>query len=380
MNSPLSIIISREYLERVKRKSFIISTLLVPVFMVALMVAPAALMLLSEPETKAVSVIDQTGKIAQRLHGNGEVTFATSGAQLDSLRQNHDVDVIIVAEADAIDRPQTAITVYSRGSLGIATDSYITSQLNRAIEDVRLDAYNMGNIRQILREVEVDCSYPAIRLDREDESASSSAVSYGIAMFLDMLLYMFILIYGQMVMNSIIEEKNNRVLELVVSSVKPKTLMLGKILGIGSVAITQIIIWAVIIGACTIWVTPLMGEAVASDPETMAMFSQLSDGSFLASLLVYTLLFFIGGYLFYSAIYAAIASAVDNIQDAGQLSSVATSPVILGVVASMSVINNPASTLAVWVSIIPFTSPMAMMARLPFGVPFWQIAVSMAVL
>ena len=323
MNSPLSIIISREYLERVKRKSFIISTLLVPVFMVALMVAPAALMLLSEPETKAVSVIDQTGKIAQRLHGNGEVTFATSGAQLDSLRQNHDVDVIIVAEADAIDRPQTAITVYSRGSLGIATDSYITSQLNRAIEDVRLDAYNMGNIRQILREVEVDCSYPAIRLDREDESASSSAVSYGIAMFLDMLLYMFILIYGQMVMNSIIEEKNNRVLELVVSSVKPKTLMLGKILGIGSVAITQIIIWAVIIGACTIWVTPLMGEAVASDPETMAMFSQLSDGSFLASLLVYTLLFFIGGYLFYSAIYAAIASAVDNIQDAGQLSSVA---------------------------------------------------------
>ena len=380
MNSPLSIIISREYLERVKRKSFIISTLLVPVFMVALMVAPAALMLLSEPETKAVSVIDQTGKIAQRLHGNGEVTFATSGAQLDSLRQNHDVDVIIVAEADAIDRPQTAITVYSRGSLGIATDSYITSQLNRAIEDVRLDAYNMGNIRQILREVDVDCSYPAIRLDREDESASSSAVSYGIAMFLDMLLYMFILIYGQMVMNSIIEEKNNRVLELVVSSVKPKTLMLGKILGIGSVAITQIIIWAVIIGACTIWVTPLMGEAVASDPETMAMFSQLSDGSFLASLLVYTLLFFIGGYLFYSAIYAAIASAVDNIQDAGQLSSVATIPVILGVVASMSVINNPASTLAVWVSIIPFTSPMAMMARLPFGVPFWQIAVSMAVL
>ena len=248
MNSPLSIIISREYLERVKRKSFIISTLLVPVFMVALMVAPAALMLLSEPETKAVSVIDQTGKIAQRLHGNGEVTFATSGAQLDSLRQNHDVDVIIVAEADAIDRPQTAITVYSRGSLGIATDSYITSQLNRAIEDVRLDAYNMGNIRQILREVEVDCSYPAIRLDREDESASSSAVSYGIAMFLDMLIYMFILIYGQMVMNSIIEEKNNRVLELVVSSVKPKTLMLGKILGIFSVSIKKIIILSVIIG------------------------------------------------------------------------------------------------------------------------------------
>ena len=380
MNSPLSIIISREYLERVKRQSFIISTLLVPVFMVALMVAPAALMLLSEPETKAVSVIDQTGKIAQRLHGNGEVTFATSGAQLDSLRQNHDVDVIIVAEADAIDRPQTAITVYSRGSLGIATDSYITSQLNRAIEDVRLDAYNMGNIRQILREVEVDCSYPAIRLDREDESASSSAVSYGIAMFLDMLLYMFILIYGQMVMNSIIEEKNNRVLELVVSSVKPKTLMLGKILGIGSVAITQIIIWAVIIGACTIWVTPLMGEAVASDPETMAMFSQLSDGSFLASLLVYTLLFFIGGYLFYSAIYAAIASAVDNIQDASQLQSFVIFPIIIGIIFGMTAASDASSPAAIWTSFIPFTSPMVMMARVPSGIPMWEIGLSLAIL
>ena len=382
MNSPLSIIISREYLERVKRKSFIISTLLVPVFMVALMVAPAALMLLSEPETKAVSVIDQTGKIAQRLHGNGEVTFATSGAQLDSLRQNHDVDVIIVAEADAIDRPQTAITVYSRGSLGIATDSYITSQLNRAIEDVRLDAYNMGNIRQILREVEVDCSYPAIRLDREDESASSSAVSYGIAMFLDMLLYMFILIYGQMVMNSIIEEKNNRVLEIVVSSVKPTWLMLGKIIGIGLVAVTQILIWAVLLGACSLWTMPMLGDlgATSDNAEIAAAVSQLSDSGFIAGLFIYLLFFFIGGYLFYSAIYAAIGSAVDNVQDAAQLSTIATLPVIVGIISSMSVLANPGSTLAFWVSVIPFTSPMAMMSRLPYGVPTWEILLSLVVL
>ncbi len=382
MNSPLSIIISREYLERVKRKSFIISTLLVPVFMVALMVAPAALMLLREPETKAVSVIDQTGKIAQRLHGNGEVTFATSGAQLDSLRQNHDVDVIIVAEADAIDRPQTAITVYSRGSLGIATDSYITSQLNRAIEDVRLDAYNMGNIRQILREVEVDCSYPAIRLDREDESASSSAVSYGIAMFLDMLLYMFILIYGQMVMTSIIEEKTNRVLELVVSSVKPQWLMLGKIIGVGLVAITQILIWAGIVGICSVFAVPFiaaMPEA-ASQPEFSAALAQLTYVGFMVSLVVYMLLFFIGGYLFYSAIFAAIGSAVDNIQDASQLTSIATMPVIIGIVASMAVINNPTSSMAFWLSIVPFTSPMTMMSRLPFGVPVWELALSLVIL
>lgn len=383
MNSPLSIIISREYLERVKRKSFIISTLLVPVFMVALMVAPAALMLLSEPETKAVSVIDQTGKIAQRLHGNGEVTFATSGAQLDSLRQNHDVDVIIVAEADAIDRPQTAITVYSRGSLGIATDSYITSQLNRAIEDVRLDAYNMGNIRQILREVEVDCSYPAIRLDREDESASSSAVSYGIAMFLDMLLYMFILIYGQMVMTSIIEEKTNRVLEIVVSSARPFDLMLGKITGVGLVAVTQILIWAVLIGTAAAVATPfLTPETLGADmpDEVAAGISQITDPGFLLSLLLYALLFFIGGFLFYASIFAAIGSAVSNVQDASQLSTIATMPVIIGIIGSMAILNNPSSALAFWISVIPFTSPMAMMARLPYGVPGWEIALSLVLL
>lgn len=380
MNSSLKLIISREYMSRVKRKSFIITTILVPVLMIALSLAPALVMVFSSPENRTVAVVDETGQIAQRLKNNDEVRFVSVDQPLDSLRDDTDFDAILVMGSNAVAAPATSVTLYSRGAPAMQTGAYITGQVEDAIEDIRLESYNIENIKKILADVQVDFDLPTIRIDKEEDTATSVGLSYFIGLMLDMMLYMFILIYGQMVMNSIIEEKNNRVLELVVSSVKPKTLMLGKILGIGSVAITQIIIWAVIIGACTIWVTPLMGEAVASDPETMAMFSQLSDGSFLASLLVYTLLFFIGGYLFYSAIYAAIASAVDNIQDAGQLSSVATIPVILGVVASMSVINNPASTLAVWVSIIPFTSPMAMMARLPFGVPFWQIAVSMAVL
>ena len=193
---------------------------------------------------------------------------------------------------------------------------------------------------------------------------------------------MFILIYGQMVMNSIIEEKNNRVLELVVSSVKPRTLMLGKIMGVGLVAITQILIWGIILACCTAWVMPAVSETAAGlgDAEVNAAMAQLSDPGYFVNLFVFMILFFIGGYLFYSAIYAAIASAVDNIQDAGQLSSVATIPVIIGIVASMSVLTNPNSTLAFWISIIPFTSPMAMMARLPFGVPLWETLLSLVVL
>lgn len=382
MNSPLGIIISREYLERVKRKSFIISTLLVPLFMVILMVAPAAIMMLSKPETARVAVMDQTGRLASRLHSNDEITFVADNRNLGDLRSDEEYDVIIVIGSDAVSRPAREVTFYSRGALSMINDSYITGQLNKAIEDVRMEAYNLGDLRRIMDEVEVDCTYTTIRIDKEEETASSSVASYFIALVMDMLLYMFILIYGQMVMNSIIEEKNNRVLELVVSSVKPKTLMLGKIAGVGLVAITQICIWGVILAACTAWVVPAVSVAAASsaDTEVTAALAQLSDPGYFINLFLLMILFFIGGYLFYSSIYAAIASAVDNIQDAGQLSSVATIPVILGIVLSMSVISNPNNALAFWTSIIPFTSPMAMMARLPFGVPVWQTILSLVLL
>ena len=200
---------------------------------------------------------------------------------------------------------------------------------------------------------------------------------------MDMMLYMFIIIYGQLVLTSIIEEKNNRVLEIVVSSVKPFQLMLGKITGVGLVAITQILIWALLIGTATAVATPfLTPETLGGDVpvEIAGAISQFTEPGFLISLLIYTLLFFIGGFLFYASIYAAIGSAVSNVQDASQLSSIATMPVIIGIIGSMAIMNDPGSTLAFWISIIPFTSPMAMMARLPYGVPGWEIALSLLIL
>ncbi|MDE5684415.1 MAG: ABC transporter permease [Muribaculaceae bacterium] len=382
MNHSLKLIIAREYLTRVKRKSFIITTILVPLLMIAISLAPAAVMLLSSPENRNIAVVDQTGIIAPRLDSNDEVKFVSVDAPLDSLRADTDFDAILVIDANAVKSPADAIRLYSRGAPAMQTGAYINSQLEDAIEDIRLEEYNIDNIKQILANVNADFELATIRIDKEEDTATSVGLSYVIGLTLDMMLYMFILIYGQMVMNSIIEEKNNRVLEIVVSSVKPTWLMLGKISGIGLVAITQILIWAVLIGSCSLWSMPLLGDLGASSESTeiAAAMSQLSDTGFIAGLFLYLLLFFIGGYLFYSAIYAAIGSAVDNVQDASQLSTIATMPVIIGIISSMAVLSNPGSTLAFWVSVIPFTSPMAMMSRLPYGVPTWEIILSLVVL
>lgn len=382
MKSSLSLIISREYLQRVRRKSFIITTLLVPILMIGLMVAPALIAMFSTPEAKTIAVIDDTGQIFSHLQDSDEITFESYTQPLDSARADADVEAILAIGANAVDRPNQSITLYYRGAPTLTTDSYIQSQLKDAIEELRLRAYNIENLRQILDEINVDLSYPTVRIDKEEDTGTSSMLSYFLSLLMDLMLYTFILIYGQMVMTSIIEEKNNRVLEIVVSSVKPATLMMGKVLGIGLVAITQILIWGLIISMCTIWVVPAVGASVSAgaDAELIAAVGQLSDIGYITSLFTYMLLFFVGGYLFYSAIYAAIGSAVDNIQDASQLSTIPTLPIIIALVASMSVMQNPGSSLAFWLSMIPFTSPMTMMSRIAFDVPFWEIMLSLVLL
>ncbi|MDE5645729.1 MAG: ABC transporter permease [Muribaculaceae bacterium] len=383
MANSLGLVIGREYFERVKRKSFIISTILVPVLMIALMAAPALFMLLGKSEQKTVQVVDNTGALASRLSGNDEITFVAASLPVDSLRADEGNEAILVIGSGAIDDPTHGITLLSRGSVSMMTDAYITGQLRNAIEDARLESYNIPDIKKILADVQADVRMSTVRIDQEKDTETSSEFSYFLALAMDMMLYMFIIIYGQMVMTSIIEEKNNRVLEIVVSSVKPFQLMLGKITGVGLVAITQILIWALLIGTATAVATPFLTPETLGDDvpvEIAGAISQFTEPGFLISLLLYTLLFFIGGFLFYASIYAAIGSAVSNVQDASQLSSIATMPVIIGIIGSMAIMNDPGSTLAFWISVIPFTSPMAMMARLPYGVPGWEIALSLLML
>lgn len=383
MANALSLIIEREYAERVKRKSFIITTIVVPIVMIALMAAPTLFMIFSKPENMTLQVVDNSGLIAQRLKGNDDIKFVAATVPVDSLRADENVDGILVISADAVENPEKGVTLLSRGSISMVSDSYITNQLSDAIEDVRLERYDIPDIKQIMQNVQADVSLKTIRIDKEEDTETSTGLSYFLSLAMDMMLYMFILIYGQMVMTSIIEEKTNRVLEIVVSSARPFDLMLGKITGVGLVAITQILIWAVLLGTAVAVATPfLTPETLGADmpDEVAAGITQITDPGFLISLLVYALLFFIGGFLFYASIYAAIGSAVSNVQDASQLSTIATMPVIIGIIGSMAILNNPSSALAFWISVIPFTSPMTMMARLPYGVPGWEIAVSLVLL
>lgn len=383
MNSPLALIIKREYMERVARKSFIITTLLMPIFMVALMALPSLVMIFAGPENKSIAVVDHSGAIGDKLSGGNELKFVAiedANTTIDSLRKS-DYDAILIIGKDVVDDPSD-ISLYSKGAPSIQTESYIRSQIEDIIKNQRIKKYDIDNLKEIIADLNVSVNIDTYRLDSEDEAQStSSMVSYFIGIVVAMMLYMFLLLYGQMVMTSIIEEKNNRVLEIIVSSVKPQTLMLGKILGICAVAITQILIWGVLIGSFSKWVMPLITAGInSSDPELTAAMAQLGNAGFMVSLFLYILLFLIFGFLFYAAIFAAIGSAVDNIQDASQLTMLPTLPIILGIVFSMVALNDPNSQLSVWMSMIPFTSPMVMLSRIPFGIPSWQIWVSLLIL
>ena len=382
MKNKTLIILSREYLQRVRRKSFIITTILMPILMVGLMMLPALIDKFSDKENKVFAVIDDSGAIAPALQNTPELKFVSTDASEEELRKNEDYDGILIIGKSIIDNPSD-VTLYSRGAMSPQSEMIISSQIGAIIEQYRLTKYNIENLPQILAEVHADVNMKTLRIDEDEDRVTSTIVSSLVGMLMSLVLYMFVLIYGQMVMTSIIEEKNNRVLEVVVSSVSPSRLMMGKILGIGAVAVTQIVIWALLICSFTTWVMPSMLSSFlngGSDLDLMQALTMLGDTGYILNLFALLILLLIGGYLFYSSIYAAIGSAVDNIQDASQLQTVAVVPIILGMVFSMSVINDPNSTLAFWLSMIPFTSPMVMMARIPFGIPAGQIVASLAIL
>lgn len=379
MNSPLSIIVSREYLERVKRKSFIITTILMPLFMLGLMVVPALIAMVSTPDKQRIAVIDNSGLLAARLQNSSEVSFTVVDSDLDAAKADEQYYGVLEIGRDVVDNPSD-VRLYTHGPASMMVEQFISGQLESGIESIRLGRYNIDNLEQILNSVHAKVALSTMRIDKADEE-TSSGLSYGMGLAMAFILYMIILMYGQMVMTSIIEEKNNRVLEIVVSSVKPSVLMAGKIIGVGLVALTQILIWAAIVLSFTVWAMPaIIGSLSGVDSDFAGVLSQLGDAGYVAMLFVYMILFVVGGYLFYSSIYAAIGSAVDNIQDASQLQMVAVLPIIIGFVLAPSVINNPSSGAAFWGSVVPFTSPMVMMARIPFGIPLWEILVSLVLL
>ncbi len=397
MNSKIGIIIRREYFERVSKKSFIFTTILMPLFMVVLMIAPALLTIFNTPELKRIAVIDDSGIIAPTLKDGEGVEFISINEPLDAAKANDSIDGILVINKDILTSP-TGASLYTHDASSMMIEQNITNQIEKTIEDNRLRNYNIENLDQIINDVTANISLSTYRIDENEDSSSSSFLSYIIGMIMSLLLYMFLLLYGQLVMTSIIEEKNNRVLEIMVSSIKPGQLMMGKILGIGLVALTQVLIWAGIMVTMSAVVMPailpaeIIGEvatfntssfdvaAANNDIEMIQALAIIGNVGYVIEIFIYLILFLIGGFLFYAAINAAIGSAVDNIQDASQLQSVVVVPIILGLVMSMSVVSDPNSTLATILSFIPFTAPMTMMTRIPFGIPTWEIITSIIIL
>lgn len=396
--SKIGIVIQREYCERVTKKSFIITTILMPLLMVALMVIPTLIMTMVGPSETTVLVIDKSNKIFQKLESNEDVKFVHTSEPLDSALAREDVGAVLVIPENIIEARGLALKYYSNGPSSMTTESLITRQINDAVEADRLKSYQIDDLAKILDDVHSDVALSTLRNDKDSEEATSSGLSYGIGIMMSLTLYMFLLIYGQMVMTSIIEEKNNRVLELVVSSIKPAQLMMGKILGVTLVALTQILIWGVLITCMSAFLLPALLPAEAmqdvaavqagnfadvSDTENLEIIqavSLLGSVGYVIKLFGLLTLFLMAGFLFYAAIYAAIGSAVDNIQDAGQLQTVIVIPVIFGFIFAMTAAADPSSSLAFWMSIIPFTAPMVMVARIPFGIPGWEIALSLVLL
>lgn len=397
----IGIIIAREFNERVRKKSFIITTILMPVLMLGMMAAPTLMMLFAKGETKELLVIDQSSIIVPNLEGDDELTFAPSTLSLEQARANQDVFGVLWIGEDIVDNPSN-VKLYTNSSSSMSLEENISSQMERIIERERLKRYDIDNLEQIMKDVKVNVSLTNFRNDLaeegKDEEATSSVIAYLLGLVLGMMLYMFLLIYGSMVMTSVIEEKGSRVLDVLVSSVSPFQLMMGKILGVAAVAVTQIAIWGVLVcGIGSALLPALMPQDVMQsveavqagtitsaqagiDADMLSAISFATDTGRLVMMFVWLLLFLVGGFLFYSAMFAAVGSAVDSIQDANQLQTPITVPIILALILAMSVFNDPNSPLAFWGSIIPLTSPVVMMARIPFDIPTWQIVLSLVLL
>ena len=400
----IGLIIMREFKERVYKKSFIITTLLMPLLLALVSVAPTLIMLFAKGDTKQISVIDNSGIVASRLESNEEVNFVILEGgdlqqELKSSLEKEEFGVLYIGQ-DIVENPNN-IQLYTNASSSMLLEDNIADQVEQIIKNERLKQYNLENLQQILDKVEVDITLSTFRNGEDEQSsASSSFASSMMGFVLGFVLYFFLVIYGSIVMQSIIEEKNSRILEVLVSTVRPFDMMMGKILGVAAVAATQIVVWGVLIIAMSAFLIPAVlpddimssVEAMQSGADVTAMaasgidtgmvtaMASMMDTGYIAQIVGLLLLFMVGGFLLYAAMYAAVGASVDEVQDAQQLTTPIMLPIILAFLILTMVMNDPNNPLVVWCSMIPFTSPIVMMGRIPSGIPTWEIILSLVLL
>lgn len=400
----LSIILKREYLTRVKKRSFIIATLLGPIIFAALMIAPSLLMINSDKmeSKKAIAVLDETSWFYGKFENTDVNTFVyyDESEHIDSLKKlvfDGVYDAVLYIPITSLNIPVNA-KLYSNKQVPMTLSSHIRNTMKQEIEHKKLLA--SGIDPSIVKSVQTNINVSTIRMDSETEEKTSYAeLEYIIGLLLAGVIYIVIFIFSNQVMRGVIEEKTNRIIEVIISSVKPFELMMGKILGIALVVLTQISIWLILSSAIYFVASGIiLGPEILSPSGTVMteQISQITEMSksqdimleavnmiqsinFSAIILGF-LFYFIFGYLLYAAIFAAIGSMVDNETDSQQFISIISLPLMLSLICASTTINNPDSSLVLWLSMIPFTSPVTMMLRIPFGVPYWQVGLSLIIL
>ena len=398
----IGIIIEREYLTRVKKRSFLLITFLAPLFFAALMFLPALLMENSDKfvEKRTIAVCDESTIFINRFENTDNNTFIYIDKSLDeakNLVREGVYDGVLYIIGTQLNLPTNA-ELYSVKQIPMSVTSSIRSTMKQVLEHEKLMA--SGIDPEIVKASAVTVNVQSVRMSEEEgkEKKSYSELEFMLGMFLCMIIYFVILLFGQQVMRGVIEEKTNRIIEVIVSSVKPFELMMGKIIGIALVGLTQFLLWGVLTLAISgiassflptqdVFSTgTVMNEQIADmsvNPTENASLTEIFDvihSINFKDILWCFLLYFIGGYFLYSAIFAAIGAAVDNETDTQQFVTPITLLLIIPMICSGLIANAPDSSLSIWMSMIPFTSPAAMMLRIPYGVPIWQIAVSVTVL
>lgn len=404
----IKIIIGREYQNRVRKKSFLVTTFLVPVLMAALIIVPIALALGSKEKTKNIAVIDNSGIVIQKLSNTETVNYVAAPAvPLDSLKKNlaaFGFDAVLnISELN--DEKTVSADITSGKPLGIEMAQNINNAIEDAVEDYRVESFGIDGLAQILQDVKADIKLNSYTIDEEGKETISETGVYAImSMLMGIIIFLFITLFGSMVMSAVIEEKTSRVVEVLVSSVKATELMFGKIIGIALVALTQFFLWILLTGVIVgvagkligtdilssadpaELVQSMGGDAVAqaglevAQPSEVAVILDTIKAMPLGYILGCFLIFFVFGYLLYASLFAAVGSAVENEGDSSQLQLPLTIPLMIGYFIAIYAFKAPDSSLAFWGSLIPFTSPIVMLARVPFGVPGWELALSVGLL
>ncbi len=385
------LILSREYISRVKKKSFLLTTFLTPILIGGLY-AVAIYFAVSDSEQKVVKVIDESGVFEGKLEDRSSIVFEFVDESLDSGRKKVEdgkFDGLLYIKSIDINDPQ-GINFYSLRTPGIELISGVNRSLETVVRDIKIE--KMGFSKAALDSLKTDIKVTSINLSGEDEKKGNAGIAMAVGLFSGILIYMFMLIYGAQVMRGVMEEKSSKIVEILVSSVKPFQLMMGKILGIAAVGLTQFVLWFVLTAGLLSFATPLLSDSSSTEitiPQTGMVQTDQSQNEIIEiidkvientniPLLVGSFFFyFLAGYLFYAALFAMIGSAIDSEADAQQFMI----PIMLPLIGSMMflgvIIKDPSGPIAFWMSMIPFFSPIIMMIRIPFDVPVWELALSM---